>query len=197
MKNNSFKKMPKIGIVLYLSIFVFVGLYFTLMGCLPVEIKINNVNNVAAAQIHKKSIMPPFKDVNINVPNVKLAVLTTSRTSKGGTTYRVELETYNGQRYPITFYYSSGYTSKTKLQDKINEAIKNKTDFNYTARESFMIIFGLIFMLIPSFMIFGFIKNGNKISTIKKQSTTMQTISANKIESEEEKYKNINDSIIR
>ncbi len=199
MKNDKLKKLPKIGLILYLSIFILVGLYFVLNGSMPVEVKISNVNNVTTAQIHRKSIMPPFKDVIINMPNVKLAVVTSSRSSKGGTTYRVELEAYNGQRYPITYYYSSGYSSKAKLQDKINAAIQNKSDFNYTVRQTFMVFFGLIFMLIPSFMMLGVIKGKNKTSTLKRPTPTIptQTTPTNTPETEEEKYKNINDFIIK
>ena len=197
MKNNTFKKMPKFGIILYLLIFIFAGFYFTIMGCLPIEIKINNINDVATAQIRKKSIMPPFKDININIPSVKLAVITSSRSSKGGTTYRVELEAYNGQRYPITYYYSSGYSSKAKLQDKINAAIQNKSDFNYTVRQTFMAFFGLIFMLIPSFIMYVTIKKGPAKKTNPTIPTQPIPTTTNKPETEEEKYKNINDSIIK
>ena len=193
MKSNIFK----LGLILYLSIFILVGFYFTIMGCLPIEVKISNIDNVATAQIHKKSIIPPFKDVIINMPNVKLAVVTSSRSSKGGTTYRVELEAYNGQRFPITSYYSSGYSSKAKLQDKINAAIQNKSDFNYTVRQIFMTVFGLIFMLIPSFMLFVFMKKGTTTLKNPKTPTQTETTPTNKVESEEEKYKKINDSIIK
>ena len=61
MKSNIFK----LGFISYLSIFILVGFYFTVMGCLPIEVKISNIDNVATAQIHKKSIIPPFKDVII------------------------------------------------------------------------------------------------------------------------------------
>ena len=191
MKQN-LSKIPKAGLILYLSIFIFVGFYFTVMGCLPVKLKISNVNDVTTAQIHRQSMMPPFKDVNIYMPNVKLAVVTTSRTSKGGTTYRVELEAYNGQRFPVTYYYTSGYSSKAKLQDKINTAIRNKADFNYVVRQHFMIFFGLIFMLIPSVMMYVFFKQ--KKTDLKTQQIDT---SAKTFISEEEKYKKINDSIIK
>jgi len=196
MQKKTLTKTSKIAISLYLSIFIFTGLYFTINGCLPIKIKINNIDNVATAQIHRKSILPPFKDVNINMPNVKLAVVTSSRSSKGGATYRVELEAYNGQRFPVTNYYSSGYTSKAKLQDKINSAIQNKSDFDYIVRQPFMIVFGLIFMLIPSIMFFSIIKGTTQL-TCKRNTSSMPTPISNKPESEEEKYHNINDSIIK
>ena len=182
-----------------MSFFVLVGLYFIINGSLPIKLKIRNVNDVTTAQIHKKSLMPPFNDIDITVPNVKLAVVTTSRGSKGSTTYRVELEAYNGQRYPITNYYSSGYSSKAKLQDKINSMIQNKSDFDYIVRQYFMIYFGLIFTLIPSIMIFSLISKGSSTSTLKKDETisSIETTPTKKVEPEEEKYKDINNSIIK
>ena len=170
-----------------------------LMGILPVKIKIKTIDNVTIAQIHRKSMLPPFKDININMPNVKLAVITSSRTSKGSTTYRVELEAYNGQRFPVTYYYSSGYLSKANLQDKINDAIQRKSDFDYIVRQPFMAFFGFIFMLISSIIMFSAIKKGSTTSTLKNSNSTTptQTAPTNKIEPEEDKYKDINNSIIK
>lgn len=199
MQNNTLKKIPKVGLILYISIFILVGFYFMLMGILPVKIKIKTIDNVTIAQIHRKSMLPPFKDININMPNVKLAVVTSSRTSKGSTTYRVELEAYNGQRFPVTYYYSSGYLSKANLQDKINSAIQNKSDFDYIVRQPFMAFFGFIFMLISSIIMFSAIKKGSTTSTLKNSNSTSttQTAPTNKIEPEEDKYKDINNSIIK
>lgn len=199
MQNNTLKKIPKVGLILYISIFILVGFYFMLMGILPVKIKIKTIDNVTIAQIHRKSMLPPFKDININMPNVKLAVITSSRTSKGSTTYRVELEAYNGQRFPVTYYYSSGYLSKANLQDKINDAIQRKSDFDYIVRQPFMAFFGFIFMLISSIIMFSAIKKGSTTSTLKNSNSTTptQTAPTNKIEPEEDKYKDINNSIIK
>jgi hypothetical protein len=54
-------------------------------------------------------------------------------------------------------------------------------------------------MLIPSIMMYVTIKKGSATSTIKrpKTKTSTQPKSTNKPETEEEKYKNINDSIIK
>ena len=199
MQNNTLKKIPKVGLILYISIFILVGFYFMLMGILPVKIKIKTIDNVTIAQIHRKSMLPPFKDININMPNVKLAVITSARTSKGSTTYRVELEAYNGQRFPVTYYYSSGYLSKANLQDKINDAIQRKSDFDYIVRQPFMAFFGFIFMLISSIIMFSAIKKGSTTSTLKNSNSTTptQTAPTNKIEPEEDKYKDINNSIIK
>lgn len=188
MKTN----IPKKGLFLFLSVFIFIGLYFLLSGIFPIEIEIKH-NNTATAQIHRKSMIPPFKTLNISIPDVKQAVIGSTRGSKGGTTYRVELESYNGHRVPLTEYYSSGYSSKEKLKNKINETIRNGTDFKYVIRQTFMMFFGLIFITIPSIMMFLFIKAGDKQTNGLKTEQSRHTDNI----SEEDKYKKINDSIIK
>ncbi len=188
MKTN----IPKKGLFLFLSVFIFIGLYFLLSGIFPIEIEIKH-NNTATAQIHRKSMIPPFKTLNISIPNVKQAVIGSMRGSKGGTTYRVEFESYNGYRVPLTAYYSSGYSSKEKLKNKINEAMRNGTDFKYVTRQTFMMFFGLIFITIPSIMMFLFIKAGDKQTNGLKTEQSRHTDNI----SEEDKYKKINDSIIK
>lgn len=179
--------MSKAGTFLFLSFFILIGVYFMLMGSFPVEIKINSFNNTATAQIKKHSILPPFNKINIVIPNLKQALIGTSKSSKGGTTYRVELETFNGDIFPVTAYYSSGYLSKEKLKNKINESIKTGINFEYILRQTFMIIFGLFFILIPLIIMFiTFFKQDND-----KQKTERQTID------EHEKYEKINDLIIK
>lgn len=179
--------MSKAGTFLFLSFFILIGVYFMLMGSFPVEIKINSFNNTATAQIKKHSILPPFNKINIVIPHLKQALIGTSKTSKGGTTYRVELETFNGKRFPVTTYYSSGYLSKEKLKNRINEAIKTGFDFEYILRQTFMMFFGFFFILIPLIIMFiTFFKQDND-----KQKTEQQTID------EHEKYEKINDLIIK
>lgn len=174
----------------FLSIFIVSGLWLMLTGFLPVTIEINPVNDTVTAQIHKMSVLPPFNTVDLTVPNLKQAVLGVSRGAKGGTTYRVELEAFNGRRTPVTKYYSSGYSSKAKLQDAINNAIQNRTNFSYVSRDFIMIICGLFFVLIPSIIMFVFIGQ-------EKQKEKNISLEQQEPVSEEEKYKNINDSIIK
>ena len=179
--------MSKTGTFLFLSFFILIGIYFILMGVFPVEIKINSLNNKATAQIERHSMLPPFNKVNIVIPHLKQALIGTSKSSKGGTTYRVELETFNGNKFPVTTYYSSGYLSKEKLKNKINESIKTGIDIEYTLRQTFMMIFGLFFILIPLIIMFiTFYKQDND-----KQKTETKPID------EQDKYEKINDLIIK
>ena len=57
---------------------------------------------------------------------------------------RLELKDFQGRRFPITSYKHSGYQSETKLQNKINNAIKNKTYFKYKINSGNLIMVMLI-----------------------------------------------------
>lgn len=46
-----------------------------------------------------------------------------SRSSRGGTTYRVTLLLHSGERRPLRSYYSSGYAAKEKMANQIRAAI--------------------------------------------------------------------------
>ena len=189
------KQPPK----LFLLFFILIGLYFFFVGLSPVKVEINPTSMGSQAQIHRKSMIPPFKDINIMIPNLKQAVITTSRSSKGGTTYRVELEDFKGYRYPVTAYYSSGYESKARLQDTINNSIRNRTEYKNTFRQPFFIFFGLIFIFVSVIML----KEKNKINNTVQQKTPTRVQTPYKThipqqtESEEEKYNKINNSIIK
>ena len=183
----------------FLFLFFIIGLYAFIIGVFPISVEINSTSSGSQAQIHRKSMIPPFKDINIMIPNLKQAVITTSRSSKGGTTYRVELEDFKGYRYPITAFYSSGYKSKANLQDRINDSIRNRTEYKKTFRQPFFIFFGLFFIFVSLLVL----KAKNKINKTTQQKTPVrvqtpyQTHIPQQTESEEEKYKNINDSIIK
>ena len=188
---------------LFISFFVLLGLYLFLLGIFPINMEIIPLADRTEVQIHKKSLLIPFKDVNIVIPNVKQAVIGSSRSSKGGTTYRVELESFDGTRTPITSYYSSGYTPKETLQKNINKAIQDRTEYKHVIRQTFLLIFGFIFTFIPSLMLIGFISQTKKTTEPSEQKQTQegpqryQTTYTSSTNTEEDKYKNINDSIIK
>lgn len=183
----------------FLFLFFIIGLYAFLIGIFPISVEINSTSSGSQAQIHRKSMIPPFKDINIMIPNLKQAVITTSRSSKGGTTYRVELEDFKGYRYPITSYYSSGYRSKARLQDTINNSIRNRAEYKNTFRQPFFMFFGLFFIFVSLLVL----KAKNKINKTTQQKTPVrvqtpyQTHIPQQTESEKEKYNKINNSIIK
>ena len=180
---------------LFISCFVLLGLYLLLTGLFPINIEINPSYDKTEVKIHKKSAVPPFKNIDIVIPNVKQAVIGSSRSSKGGTTYRVEFETFDGKRIPVTSYYSSGYVPKEILQKTINKVIQDRTEYKHVVRQTFLLIFGFIFTLIPSVMLFVFIIQTKKPTEASAQHyQTRDTFSSQR---EDEKYNDINDSIIK
>ena len=188
---------------LFISCFILMGLYLLLLGLFPINMEITPFSDRTEVQIHKKSAIPPFKNLDIVIPNVKQAVIGSSRSSKGGTTYRVELESYDGNRIPITSYYSSGYASKETLQKTINNAINNKTKYKSVIRQFSFLIFGFIFTMIPSVMLMGFISASKKTTKQNAQAQHQkgtqfyQATDSVSTHTEDDKYKNINDSIIK
>ncbi len=184
---------------LFISCFILLGLYLLLTGMFPINIEINPSPDKTEVKIHKKSAVPPFKNIDIVIPNVKQAVIGSSRSSKGGTTYRVEFETFDGQRIPVTSYYSSGYVPKEALQKSINKAIQERSEYKRVIRQTFLLIFGFIFTLIPSLMLIGFISQAKKPAeqSVQKQTQHYQTKDTFSSHSEDEKYNDINDSIIK
>ena len=203
------KQPPK----LFLLSFFMIGFYFFIVGFLPISVEINPVETQVQGQIHRKSMIPPFKNIDISIPNLKQAVITTSRSSKGGTTYRVELEDFKGYRYPVTSYYSSGYGSKVRLQDAINTSIRNRYQYKYRTQQNLFILFGFIFMFVPLLALITSKKTNTNSYQKSRPNQDGRPIDGPRQfqrpqdfsiphqtqypESEEEKYKNINDSIIK
>jgi len=180
-----------------LFLFLLIGLYAFFIGAIPVKVEISPASMGSQAQIHRISAIPPFKTIDIMIPYVKQAIITSSRTSKGGTTYRVELEDFKGYRYPVTLFYSSGYGHKARLQDTINNSIRNRTEYKNTFRQPFFMLFGLFFILV-SLVTLNTTQKTNKTT---QQKTPVRIPSQPRIpqqtESEEEKYNKINNSIIK
>ena len=202
------KQPPK----LFLLMFFMIGFYFFIVGVLPINIELIPYGTQMQGQIHRKSMLPPFRNIDIVVPNVKQAIIATSRGSKGNTTYRVELEDFQRNRVPVTSAFSSGYGEKQGLQSRINDAIKNRYQYKYTFRQPFFMLFGFVFMFGP-LMALIFSKKSN-VKTYRQSYSQNKSSMENPIEkqrpqdfsiphqteqpkSEQEKYKNINDSIIK
>lgn len=198
---DSMKKSSPLSV---LFVFALVAAYFAFLSFFPIDLEINHIDNESFAHIHRKSMIPPFKDINITANNLKQAIITTSKGSKGSTNYRVELESFNGKRTPVMPYYSSVYYSKQKLQNQINHCISTKTPFKIIIKQSSMSPFGSIFFLATLIIIFTVIKNSNKQKNIPPTKQPQRTPTPQyprpqspKYTTEEEKYKNINDSIIK
>ena len=156
-------------LLIMLIVFILIGLYLFVSGFLPIKIEISHLTAEPVATIHKKSIIPPFRDIEITVPNLKQAVMSTkassSSRSKNGIrinsrnyVYRLELESSDGTIVPVTSY-DSNYNSKQKLLFKINESIKEKTPLEYVMTQYEKIFIGIITIILPSIILYAeFIK---------------------------------------
>lgn len=199
--NNDMKKNSLSSVLLVVAL---AAAYFVFLSFFPINLEINHTDMESFAHIHRKSMIPPFKDIDITVNNLKRAIITSSKGAKGRTNYRVELETFNGKRTPVMPYYSSSYFSKQKLQGQINNSISTKTPFKIIIKQSSMSFSGSIFFFVTLIFIFSVIKNSNIQKNIppakqpQKSPTPQYPRSQQpKVTTEEEKYKNINDSIIK
>ena len=208
------KRMKKRNSKSILITFLIIGLYSLFSGLSPTTVKITLTSTGQQALIHRRSMIPPFKNIDIVIPDLKQAGISSSSTSKGQTTYRVELEDFKGNRFPVTSYYSSGYEPKAIMKDAINNSIRNRTEYKNTFYNTVSIFFGFIFIFIPVIAFIANKKSKNNTNSKSKSHTTYKTaekileefqiakdssISAQQPqpEAETEKYKNINDSIIK
>ena len=203
------KQPPKF----FLLLFFMIGFYFFTVGFLPITVEIIPAGTQVQGQLHRKSMLPPFKNIDISIPTLKQAVINTSRSSKGGTTYRVELEDFKGNRFPVTSVFSSGYRDKQELQNNINDAIKNRYQYKYKTQQTFFIIFGFIFMFGPLLSLILSKKTNTNPYQQSRPNQYRRPIDRQRQfqrpqdfsiphqtqypESEQEKYSNINDSIIK
>lgn len=87
------------------------------------------------------------KTIQHPLHHIQTVHLETSRSNKGRTTYRVALGLKNGDRLPITTYYSSGRKDKQKTADQISEFLDVTTStplslWSLDLREFFQLLTG-------------------------------------------------------
>ena len=189
--------------------FILIGIYFFIIGFSPVKIETTITQTGIQAHIHKKSMLLPFKNVDIVVPNLKQAVITTFRGYKGRTTYYLELENSDGKQFSVVSISSIEYNSAVLLRNRINDSIKGRYPYKYAIKQNSFIFYGFLFIVI---CLIGYIKDKKTITnkqqksksqqyqtpkrTLEQQIPHVQT-QQQKPKSEQEKYKNINSSIIK
>ena len=111
----------------------------------PIKVEIIPTKTDIQANIYKRTMRNPFNKVSVS--NVKRAVTTTRKDSKGETKYRVELEDFKGNRFPVTSYEASGYNSEKSIENKINKAITNRKHFKQSITSHYLtmiILFGIL-----------------------------------------------------
>ncbi len=185
-------KLKLISNTILMIIFLITGIFLLIDGSFPITIEIVPTETQVNAYIHTKTMFPPFKQIDEFIPNVREAIIATFKGGKAGTTYRVELETYNNKNFPVTNT-TWGYSFKRKLQNQINESIQNKTPFKKVFVSTSFILFGLFLILVSILSILSEFKKANKNKEIEEE----QDLPKETIEPEQEKYSNINDSIIK
>lgn len=139
-------------VFLFVVIFLSAGILLLLSGLFPIKIEISYFAGEPVATMHKRSIIPPFKEKVITVPNLKRAIMATKRSSDGMLAYRVELESFDGTIIPVTNAYTSVYKSRQQLLIKINESIKENLPFEYIVTQYTNIVMGFVFIAVSIFI---------------------------------------------
>ena len=199
-------KKDLISDILLLLLICFVGIFIFCRGALPRTIEIDPTGVEVTATLYVRSFFPPFNKEETFIPNIKQAVITKMTNRKSLPTYKVELESYNGYKYSITTDFF-GYILKRRLQNQINASIQSKTPFKKVFVDIYLSICGIIIIL---FAIFSILLNIIGIRRYKKWKRRRKKYKEKKdfeislkgnqqqpLEPEQEKYNNINDSIIK
>ena len=150
-----------IKLSMYLSgiIFILFGLYTIYFNFQSIS-EIKNVNNETVMEVYKKSLIPPFKEIDFVINNIKTTELDPAKEKRAlGVRYSINVEDFNNNKtiLPIISY---SYEKQKNLSEKMNNAIKNNENFKYVDKSgsdkmlSFLFfIIGLTDLLI-SFLIF-------------------------------------------
>lgn len=139
-------------VFLFVVIFLSAGILLLLSGLFPIKIEISYFAGEPVATMYKRSIILPFKEKVITVPNLKRAIMATKRSSDGMLAYRVELESFDGTIIPVTNAYTSVYKSRQQLLIKINESIKENLPFEYIVTQYTNIVMGFVFIAVSIFI---------------------------------------------
>ena len=134
-KNQRIKQ--QITLLLILLILFMGGFFLFYDGLFLTRIEIDPTGQETIVHIHKKPLIPIFKDVDIEVPKVYQAIMTRdiNKFILSAFSYRVELKAPNGKIVPITSYSLLRYFSNRKLEKQINESIQNKISFTTEFRD--------------------------------------------------------------
>ena len=203
MKKISKRKINQICDIMLWSLFLTAGILVFLWGVLPRTIEIDPTGVEITAQLHKRSVFPPFKKEVVFVSNVKQAVITKATRRKRIPFFAVELETFNGEKTPITINFW-GFLLKQRLENQINNSIQNRTNFKKTFIDIYLLICGILLILISTLCILLGIddikrdkeRNRRRREKYKEKKALERSLKGN-IEPEQKEYNNINDSIIR
>lgn len=127
-------------------IFVLIGLY-CLFFKFESAFEIKNINNEITMEVYKSSYIPPFKEKDFVINNVKTTEVDPAQEKKSTVKYSVSVEDVNNNKttLPIKSY---SYRDQKNLSENINEAIRNNENFKCVDKKDFDKILALLFILI-------------------------------------------------
>ena len=143
------KSIAIIKITLYSSgiMLLLIGLY---LSCFNFEaaLELKTVNNEQIMEVYKKSYIPPFKEIDFIINNVKTTSLNPAEEKRSvGVKYSIDVENYNNHKIKLPII-SYSYRDQRDLSDKINNAIQNNENFAYVYKFELDNMIGLIFIFI-------------------------------------------------
>ncbi len=209
-KSNRIKK--QILNLFILLMFVLAGLFSVAKGSFSTTIEIDPTGTEISAYVQKKAMFSPLKEPDIVIPKVYQAIMKRKNRYRKSIlalfSYRVELKSSNGQFVPITDYSVLRYFFNRKLTNQINDSIQNRIPFTKTFREFHFAFFGVFVIVLCILFIWVDIDYKKQLKQRLQKSRERRKIKMKKTkenpeyiqqstEPEPEKYKNINDSIIK
>ncbi len=209
-KPNRIKK--QILYLFTLLMLVSAGLLYIDNGAFSTTVEIDSTGTEIIAHVHKKTMFSPLKESDIVVPNVYQAVMKRKNRYRKSIlalfSYRVELKSSNGKIVPVTDYSVLRYFFNRKLTNQINDSIQNRIPFTKTFREFHFAFFGVFVIVLCILFIWVDIDYKKQLKQRLQKSRERRKIKMKKTkenpeyiqqstEPEPEKYKNINDSIIK
>ena len=136
-----------IKLTMYLSgiIFILFGLYTIYFNFQSVS-EIKNVNNETVMEVYKSSLIPPFKEIDFVISNVKSTELDPAKEKRAlGVRYSINVEDFNNNKttLPIISY---SYERQKDLSEKMNNAIKSNENFVHTDKSDSDKMLGFLFV---------------------------------------------------
>ena len=193
-----------------LILFVVWGLSFIDDGIFVTTIEIDHTGTETIAHIHKKTMFSPFKKTDIVVPKVYQVRMKRNAPESLFTalSYRVELKASNWKIVPVTTNSILRYFSNRKLTNQINESIQNKVPFRTEFREVTSIFLGAFIIMMCYLFVVIYICDKKEAKLRMQERRTRRRMKMKMAEEnpeyiqqsaepKPEKYKNINDSIIK
>ena len=224
---NNYLHRKFIGFLFALPFFIIFGFMNLSFEIFPTVVEIKHLENKTQATIGHKFIFSNSLKHSLLISNVKEAKMIKGLNASAKEAFKIVLVDKDGELYSVTSYFSSSKDeSKQLLLKRLNTAIKSDVDFTFEIINKKSMVLSIICIVIPSLILYFWIsyklKESKKEARVLKQRPAQKTeeeiyLENNPIseaelerqaleaenpveepkESDGEKYKNINDSIIK